>query len=390
MDTETGNVKQMASGSVSSAGLNLPFGTGLDYQSDSSGGEGFGDRWMSGSLAGLSFQGGDVLYQTSSSSTLKFTPGASPGEYDAAYFVRDVLSQDTKTGDYSLLGTGGSIRKFDSNGKLTSFSSPGGEEATLTYNGAEVDTVSAGTASEGWEYDYTWSSGKVQSIVYKVNGNEIQKVEFSYDVDQLQTVKIYENANPGGTTDWGTTPCSASAYTYHAGSGLLRHVIPPMIYRQMVNNGISDPAAASESELNQYAQTRYDYDTNGRVSKLWTNGGRYLYEFEYHTSTHTGGGYNVWKRKTVIKRPEDVREVYYLNAVGEVMLHQTLQMSGASSSSSSSSGGSVSKTWNTVYQRFENGSARMILSANDSAIHTVDESLPELVVLSTTSGLAAC
>jgi len=350
----------------------------MDYQSDSSGNEGFGDGWRSGALAGLSFQGGDVFYKTSSSSTLKFTPGASPGEFTASYFVRDVLSQDQTTNDYSLLFTDGSLRKFDSNGRLISFFSPGGEEATVTYDGSnQVDTVSAGTSSEGWEYDYTWDSGKVQSIIYKVNGNEIQKVVFSYDVSQLQTIKIYENSDPEGTTDWGTQPTSASAYTYHESSGLLKHVIPPMVYRQMVNNGISDPAAATETQLNQYAQTRYEYDIVGQVSDVWTNGGRYHYEIEYSTSSHTAGGYNVWKGKTVIKRPEDVREVYYLNAVGQVILHQRQQWSGES----------LEKTWNTIYQRFDDGSARRILSANDLAIQTVNESLPELVVMSTTTGL---
>ncbi|MDA7868136.1 hypothetical protein N9A62_03990, partial [Akkermansiaceae bacterium] len=246
-----------------------------------------------------------------------------------------------------------------------------------------MDKVSAGTTGNGWEYDYTWNgSGQVTQIIYKVNGVNVLKTVYAYSSGLLQTVTTYEystsssSSSSSSGSSWGA-PISTSLYTYHSGSDLLRHVITPSIYRQMVNNGITDPTTASEAQLNAYAQTRYEYDVDGRVSDIYTNGGRYQYQFSYDSSSHTGGGYNVWKRKTVVTRPQNVREVYYLNAVGEVMLHQVEQLSG----------GSVTKTWNTIYQRFENTHARRILSANDSAIDTVNESLPELVTLSTTQGL---
>lgn len=385
VDTNSGGVKQSAVNPMSSSGLGLSFGTGLTYDSQGSGDSGFGDRWMSPSLAGLSFQGSTVFYKTGPNTTLRFTPGSTAGEFEASYFVRDVLTEDTGSGDYSLLSPSGAIRKFDNTGKLISFTSPGGEEATVTYAGSEVDKVSAGTAGNGWEYDYTWNgSGQVSQIIYKVNGVNVLKTEFGYFSGKLQTVTNYEAAisssssssSSSSGSSWGS-PISTSLYSYHSGSGLLRHVITPSIYRQMVNNGITDPASASEPQLNAYAQTRYEYGDDGRVSTIYTNGGRYEYHFSYYFSSHTGGGYNVWKRKTVVTRPQDVQEVYYLNAVGEVMLHQVEQLSG----------GSVTKTWNTLYQRFEDTYARRVLTANDSAIDTVNESLPELVTLSTTQGL---
>ena len=192
MDTNSGGVNQSAVNQMSSSGLGLPFETGLSYDSQGSGGTGFGDGWMSGSLAGLTFVGGDVFYQTSPNRTLRFTPGAGSGEYDASYFVRDVLSQDTGSGDYSLVSPSGALRKFDSTGKLISFSSPGGQEATVTYSGSEVDKVSAGTAGNGWEYDYTWNgSGQVTQIIYKVNGVNVLKTVYGYVSGLLQTVTTY-------------------------------------------------------------------------------------------------------------------------------------------------------------------------------------------------------
>ena len=82
----------------------------------------------------------------------------------------------------------------------------------------------------------------------------------------------YENsAAEGLDPDWGTQTVEATLYTYHA-SGLLRHVISPTGWRQMVNNGITNPEIANETQVNAYAATEYEYDGSDRVSKLWTNG----------------------------------------------------------------------------------------------------------------------
>jgi hypothetical protein len=88
---------------------------------------------MSASLAGLTTSGGNVYYQTSASSTLQFTPGASAGTFEASYFVRDVLTLDTGAGEYALASPSGSLRRFNSSGQLLSFQSAGGTEATVTY-----------------------------------------------------------------------------------------------------------------------------------------------------------------------------------------------------------------------------------------------------------------
>jgi hypothetical protein len=247
----------------------------------------------------------------------------------------------------------------------------------VTYggtSGTEVALVSMTVSGESWEYAYTWNGGNVADIIYKVNGRSVLKTVYSYDGSGfLLTIKLYENSTAGtGTPVWGT-PIQAARYSYSPGLPILRHVVPPAEYRQMVNNGI-DPDTATTTQLDEYAETEYDYMGGGdsRIATMRTHGRRYRYDFAYSSSLHTGNWFNVWRSKTEVTKPGEVVETFYFNGAGEVMLKRIEQKSGST----------VLKTWYPVYQQFESGGgARIVLSAGGTAIASVSESAPGLATL---------
>jgi RHS repeat-associated protein len=355
---------------MSSNGFNLPFGTDLTYLSNGGGSSlGFGSNWRCVSLAGLSFVGGNVRYQTGPEDTRVFL-NQGGGAYAATYFIRDVLFQSG--GNYRLLAPEGGQRTFDSTGRLTSIKSAGGAEATVTYDSGAIDKVGGAVGAESWEYDFAVDGdGNVTSIVYKVDGRPVLRADYDYASGKLNWIKIFQNAVPGsGTPDWGTSPVRAQRFTYHA-SGLLRHVVPPAEYRQMANNGLSPDTSTDMAVFNDYAETEYEYHPDGRVSKMYTHGRLYEYGFTYSAQAQSGTSFNVWRQKTEVSRPGQVVDTFYFNAVGEVILKKIEQKSGPV----------VTNTWYPVYQKFEEGSARILLSSGASAIDTVSESLPGLVTL---------
>ena len=374
VDTFTGQIVITSEASISSNGFKVPFSTALAYDSQNYGTSvGFGNGWRPVSLASLVSAGGNIYYSQRPGSAKEFVPQG--GTYRALFFVEDVLAP--VTGGYRMQSPDGSSRTFDSSGRLTGIANPGGDVATVTYSGTEVTSVSMTVSGESWEYAYNWSGGKVDDIIYKVNGREVLKTVYGYDGSgQLLTIKLYENSTAGtGTPVWGT-PIQAARYSYNPGLPILRHVVPPAEYRQMENNGIN-PDTATETQLDAYAETRYDYSGGGdtRIVSMWTHGARYRYDFAYFSSLHTGDRFNVWQSKTEVSKPGEVVETFYFNGAGEVMLKRIEQKSG----------GTATKTWYPVAQRFETGGgARIVLSAGGTAIASVSESSPGLFTLVST------
>ena len=387
VSTFTGQVILTSAVRIASNGFKLPFSTGLSYVGNGSGGAaGFGGDWLMGSLAGLVVAGGEASYQTAANDTKTFVD--SGGTFQATFFVLDVLT--SSGGTYQLATPEGSRRSFDSAGRLTAYAGAGDSVAvSVAYDSDpakadQVVSVGAATGGDSWEYVFTWSGagGHITSIVYKVNTRSVLKTDYGYDgtSGKLITVKTYENSTAStGTPDWGSVPIAAERFTYHA-DGLLRHVVPPAEYRQMVNNGLNPDSTGSGDlpQFNGYAETEYEYMTDGskRVSRMYTHGRRYEYGFAYTSQAQSGSSLNVWRMKTEVSKPGEVAETFYLNAVGEVILKRIEQKSGAA----------VLETWYPVYQKFEEGSARIILSAEASAIASVSEAAPGLVTLEGSAG----
>jgi YD repeat-containing protein len=270
---------------LTSRGFNLPFGTQLDYNSTGLGANiGFGKNWVStGALGGLEIGSGNVLYKQGANSVKYFYP-TSGGDYATTYFVRDRLFKNNNATPslvtYTLTAPDGTVQIFNYIGKLTSFSDPYGNVATVTYDGnGNLQSVAMTAGSGSFQYDYTWSSptgGNVTYVIYSVNGYAARRAGYVYASGLLKSIELRDNtAGTGVSPVWSTGTVEKCVFTYDS-SDLLLHVIPPVVYRQMVNNSITDPAAlnpavpADLAILNAYAETEYAYNGSGLVSTMYT------------------------------------------------------------------------------------------------------------------------
>ena len=334
-------------------------------------------------MAGLEILNGGakIIYRTTPDSALLFIE-TTPGTYKAEYFVRDILTKSGAT--YTLTSPDGSKKTFDADGLLTGFSNVSGQNAVVSYSGGsgEVSSVKATIDTNNWwEYLYTWSSGRITDIIYKVKveGVESQVLKTSYSyvnvggTHLLETIKVYEDIS-----GWGS-PISSECFHYDS-SKRLKFVIPPAVYRQMVNNGIATPESADSAVLQTYAGTEYEYDSQNRVSKLHHNGRKYTYVFAYATSS-SASNFNQWLTKTTITCPGDVTKTYYLNMVGQVILKRVVELDPTVGDPYHT------KTWYPLYQKFDATTARLVLTANSKAVKTFNESSPGLVTLHANKGL---
>ncbi|MCU0796948.1 MAG: hypothetical protein MUF31_13555, partial [Akkermansiaceae bacterium] len=385
VDTFLGAAIVGSSAAIAARGFNMSWSTRLSYAGAWQGSAALGGSWTMPALAGLSISGGVVSYSTGPGQTKQFVSNGA-GAFQATYFTRDVLSRNAGTGAYTLLAPDGSARFFDSSGRLTSFKNAGGVEVTVTRDGSGVVTsVKAQVGADSWEFVFVWDSinNRFSEVIYKVNARSVLRQVHSFESTSgwLRTIQIFENSVAGtGTPDWGSVPISAERFTYHS-NGALRHVVPPTQYRQMAVNGL-DPATTTDmTAIGEYAETEYEYDSAGMVSRMFTHGRRYELGFSYATGSLSGDLYNTWRVKTLVSRPGNVRETYFLSAVGQVLLRRVEQMDGA---------GLVVKTWYPVFQSFKtDGSARLDYTANAEAINasSFSESSPTLVSLYANEGL---
>jgi len=315
----------------------------------------------------------EVKYDTNPKRVIAFNPGLSAGSYKAQYFILSKLSFDAAAGNYQLLRPNGGLKVFGADGRITAAYDTGGHASDYHYDDTTGRPASISKDLAGVPAGYTivWAGEKVSQIVYWIGVGEVpvMKTEFAYDGDNLRTVKVRQAAGAG----W-SAPIAATRYTYHAGSGLLRHIIAPAQYRQMVNNGL-DPDGDDMSLLGDYATTEYQYGGDKRVSVLYTHGRRYAYGFAYATNNPGGSSLNVWTAKTTVTAPDGSRRTYYFNRGGQMILQKV-----------SANELPSAKTWYPLYQRFEQVSGRVVLSAAGSAVNVVNEAIPSLGTLKAYGG----
>jgi RHS repeat-associated protein len=357
---------------IETRGFNFPFSTLLQYNNFANGvSVGFGKNWaQSSGLGGLTIDGGIVQYHEGPNAVKVFLRTIG-GNFDATYFVLDRLFYNSGTDLYTLTSPRGVVKVFNGSGKLISFQNPGGETGNVTYSGGLLDTVQMTDGTESWLFDYNWTGVLVQEVIFSVNSNPVRKAVYAYDGGgQLLTIKIY--AYIGGS--WGTQTVSASRYSYHSATGLLRHVITPTGYQQMLNNGIN-PDSATEAQLNDYAETEYEYDGDNRVLTMRTHGRAYIIVFAYTPQSQASPSLNVWTAKTAITQADNSLLTYYFNLAGQVILKQVSDHATA-----------PTKVWNEYAQQFQEMTGRLLVKADAAAISAVNEAMPALVALSTNSG----
>lgn len=385
MNSFTGGVGMPLAPGISTRGYGHDFSTELAYDSmrkDTT--PGYGGGWMCGSTSSLDISPAQVNYRKTPNGTKSFIPGTG-GAFPPRYFVQDQLNQNETSGNYTLTTKTGRCTGFLPNGKVSDMKTPSGDVCVCNYTSDKLTQVKRPllpglrSGSGEWDFGYNWNGDdNASDIVFSVDGRAVLKTTYDYDTDKrLKTIKVWENsAAAGDPEDWGTVPIQATRYAYHAASGLLRYVLQPDEYLQMANNGI-DPDTAGPAELQPYATNEYVYNAQGQVLVLYARGRRYLYGFNYVANpSGTSGSVNQWVRKTEIIRPDGSKETNYFNSIGQIILKRI-----------DDAHPTPTKTWYPLYQRFEEGSARIVLSANHSAIKTVLEADPGLVELEDDKGM---
>lgn len=188
------------------------------------------------------------------------------------------------------------------------------------------------------EYAYGYdTSNRVNTFTYKIKDltatpvvtRSVRQMRYEYYTNgQLKTYGVWENTAQGTSApNW--QEIDTTFYSYHKASGtpstgLLKHIVGPLAYKQMKAVNPTWPELASDADLNNYADRKYaEYDDAYRVKTLVTRGGRYTYGFAYSVSTHSpGSNFNVWTTKTVVTHPDGSGRVLYFNKAGQLMLRR--------------------------------------------------------------------
>jgi len=377
-------------GGVGGGGLGVPFSTEAAYGNVPSGtvdtgitGPSMGPGWQSHDLSGLTFpaSGSEIYFREGPNQLEVFVPGSAPNTWRGAYYVRSTI---VKSGSvYTMTLKDGSKRTFALDGRVTGIIGAGGQTLAVTYTGsgaaARVDTVSGGSGTPSVLYKYEYDSGgRVSSITLSVNVAAVRRTEYSYWPSGL--LKKAETQEKRGA-DWLAT--DATFFRYHGGNtGLLQYILGDGALHRMDSMGI-DPATASDDDIKPYADSRYTYDSNGRVRTVATQGGMNLWTLEYDTSGFSGTTPGEWTSKTTITLckggvPETVYsvETVYFNRGGSVLLKKVEALNAAG----------TPEILYPVCQIFDS-KGRVVRSVSAAAIQAVDESSATLFTLRSDEGL---
>lgn len=153
----------------------------------------------------------------------------------------------------------------------------------------------------------------------------------------------------------------------------LKYVMGPESVRRMAAEGV-DPATAPDEDdggtlgVAGFADYHFEYDGQRRVTLERVNG-NLEFGFAYHTSSFPDG-YNQWKTRTTVTRPDGSEEVVYSNHMLQVILK--VLKHGA-------------REWYKYTKYDDDG--RTVLRASSEAVHGYSENSPGLVTLKANEGL---
>jgi len=245
----------------------------------------------------------------------------SPNVWKGAYYVRSTLV--LSGGVYTMTMPDGSQRIFDtvdsSTARLTGIRSAGGDELAVDYD--EITENLDEVTGTGILYKFVWNAGgRIESITQSINGVEVRRTFLTYWSGSPAKLQSVTNEDPPlpGETEW--QRCEKTFFTYH-GNDLLKHVLRDASLKRMASAGITNPATATEEELDAYADQKFTWD-GLKVQTEATHGGQYLWQFAYHTSGYTEADPNIWSNKTVVTRPDGSMETLFFNQAGSVLLRQ--------------------------------------------------------------------
>lgn len=266
-------------------------------------------------------------------------------------------------------------------GKLYHFIDPDGHITAPTYDPTTKQLTGyvrsdGGVNSDGFLYSYYASganTGQMQYVTHQVDGANVQQSSYTY-YDGIT------NASNGGLNDleseliqeWDVATSSwvdigTNYYRYwtsNTSPGVihgLKYVVGPEAYARMVADGLT-PETATDTQVGDYADFYYEYDTTRRVTKEVVDAGNQTYIFTYTSNGYGGPDYNYWKTKTVETLPNGATNIVYSNFAGQTML--IIYQSGTDN-------------WYTFHKYDSSGN--IIMTAESSAITGYDETSPDLL-----------
>jgi hypothetical protein len=381
---------------LESRGFGLPWGHTRNYSNQvTSPGVGLnGNSWFVKEIPYLYQDGsGNIAVIALINDALWFDKSGST--YTARYFIRETLVWDSGNQQFLLRDDQGQLMKFYDftvtpaalQGQFKSFTDAAGREITASYgtnNLISSFVQSSGSASSSYSYAY-YSGGtsdkRLQSVTLNVSGTDLRRAYYDYydGTDSHGSAGDLRRAQIQIWTGSAWTTIATHYYRYYKSGDTngvvngLKYVLSPLGYATMVAAGIT-PETALDSQIQNYAQHYFQYNSDRSVSLEIVNGNVLDYGYTY-SSSGFGNSMNNWNKKTIESLPDGNRRRVYTNYVGLVMLKVTVRMSG---------GVETGDKWYEYYQYDSAG--RVTLAANSSAVASVDETTAGLVTLNSASG----
>lgn len=247
---------------------------------------------------------------------------------EALFYAKSKLVVGT---EFVVTGPNGTRVRFeDAEGQpgiLLGYIMPDGTEVNCEYDEDRVVSLTcevAGGLVNGFYFTYPGSSERMDSATLKLAGQNIRRVLYQYDGEDLQLV-IYEKYNEA-TAAWEETGRIYYRYYGPMEEGGFEHGLKARLdaegWRRMVADGLN-PLTATDEQLTEYAEFFLEYYENRRVSLAIMHGSE-EHEFEYDDETpawldFTYDDFNQWTLRTKQILPDNNEVWFYANEY-----HQTI------------------------------------------------------------------
>jgi RHS repeat-associated protein len=387
----------VASTDLSSAGFGMNWGVTRSWTNLTSTATGFnGSGWLITQLPHLRQDAGGTLTEVANSFNVRYFDW-NGSAYVARFWVQDTLAADTANHQYIQTDTNADLiyyNDFSSSvpanerGVFKSFVDANGNVASVTAwtSDGKVQEIqrSNGSLVESYLYSYLASgsnAGLMSSVVLRrsTNGGStwstVRQVQYTYysgeahgNTGDLKLAQVQDGSgNTLDTTYYRYYTTESGGYTHG-----LKYVFRPDSYARLTAALGTSIDSISDSSAAPYADDYFEYDTSQRCTKHTVAGdgttlgsganGLGTYTYSYSTSSNSLG-FNSWATKTV-ETFDGNQNTVYTNGYGEVMLAVYHDATSGNN-------------WDSFFEY--DGSGRVILSAQPSAINGYNDTYSDLL-----------
>jgi YD repeat-containing protein len=300
------------------------------------------------------WSGADISFLDTTGNVQYMKSGSTPGTYDALFGNRNTLSRDTSTNVLTLRSSDGTATVFNAitsstnPGQMQSSTSPGGSSTTLTgtFGANQIMEMLQSYTSGGTTYEESFlqtydANALLQTLVRRKRTNggtweNIERVTYTYydgttSFGSPRDLKrCVEETWVGGSVNNFTAPKN-TYFRYYKWSmnpqpGFehgMKYMVSPATWQKIVSDG-KNPETIPDHELDQYADRYFEYEPTTRRVSLWrTNGGTRQMMLNYSGNLNgvpSPAPFNHWAVKSTLDRTDGLRQIFYSNSYGMVML----------------------------------------------------------------------